>query len=172
MKKNKSFDKLIDIKTDLHAAFISLFGLLFKEYPSAFKATGYIQVNFIECYLNQLKALEYHYRDSGLNGRIKKNYPPELKAALKLLEKYAENADADNPYSDLILKEKFDGTGTVAQKNKTRRPIFYQTLCDGDIIKIGDEYLGTDNKWRKVLGEIGNKHNEVSNGSIRRKINV
>ena len=119
-KKTPS-EKLRDIRTDLEVTFISLAGLFAKEYPSADLATGYIQVEFVECYLNQLKALEYHYRDNGRNGRVKKNYPKELKDALRLLEKYSENSEIGNPNSTLVLKEKFDKTGTVAQKNRMRR---------------------------------------------------
>lgn len=121
MANAKHYDKLRDIRTDLSVAFISLMGLFHKEYPGAEQATGYIQIDLIEAKLNALKALEYHYRDNGVNGHVKSRYPSELKKALKLLEKYSENKDPKNVHSDLVLKEKFDGTGVIKQRNRLRK---------------------------------------------------
>ena len=116
--KNKAVDKLRNIKVDLDVAFISLMGLFHKEYPAADLATGYIQVDLINSKLNALKALEYHFRDQVV--RVKSKYPKELKEALRLLNKYAENT-TESPYSPLVLKEKFDGTGTMKNKNKFKK---------------------------------------------------
>ena len=123
--KKTPTDKLRDIRTDLSVAFIELFGLFAREYPSADIATEHLQINSIEFSLNRLKSLEFLYRDNGQNGRVKKNYPRELKQALRLLNKYSENSEVGNPYSDLVLKEKYDKTGQIAQrnslKNRTRK---------------------------------------------------
>jgi hypothetical protein len=117
-KNTKAVEKLSNIKVDLDVAFIALIGLFRKEYSSVDSVAGYIHVDLINAKLNALKALEYHFRDHVV--RVKSKYPKELKDALRLLNKYSENI-TESPYSDLVLKEKFDGTGTMKSRNKFKK---------------------------------------------------
>lgn len=111
------------IDEDLTQNYKNLLARLEKEYPSTPIITAYIQVDIIETKLNALKALEYHYRDNGLHGRDKKKYPKELTTAHTTLKLLGENWDKKNAYSRLVLKEKFDPSGTVAERNqKKNRP--------------------------------------------------
>lgn len=119
--KKQVFQKLKSIEKESNSVFLSLLKLFSKEYSGADHATAHIRIDLIESMFNAIKALEYQYRDNGLNGRVKKHYPKELKDAHKLLKKYAENSKLGNIYSDLVLKEKFDGTGIIAQRNRLKR---------------------------------------------------
>lgn len=120
-KQTKELEKLQGIYSQIDTAYKQLYKKLAAEYPGTPLVTAYILVDMIENKLNALKALEYHYRDHGKNGRDKKKYPEELTVAQSAIKLFGENWERGNPYSRLVLQEKHDPSGTVNQRNKIKK---------------------------------------------------
>lgn len=119
--KKPSLAKLKTISFNADATFGCLFDVFKEEYSAVDQAVAYIFIDLINAKLNALKALEYHYRDSGQNGRVKSKYPSEMRDVLKFIKKYAEHSEPGNPHSPLVLKEKFDSFGVLKYRNRLKK---------------------------------------------------
>jgi hypothetical protein len=116
MPKSKN---LKEIKDELLEAFVELEASYINGPNTSDPAMriAYLQIEICEQLLNNLKALEYHYRDDVPEMRTLKRQTPELKNARKLIKKYGENKEAGNEFSSLQLQRKFDTTGYLEHRD-------------------------------------------------------
>lgn len=113
-----------EIRNEMLSAFLALE----EVYESECKVSidhhriTYLQLEFANHLLNAMKALEYHYRDDNPEMRTKKKWGEEMVRVHKILKKYSENSDEANPYSKLQLKNVFDETGYLEQREWINDP--------------------------------------------------
>jgi hypothetical protein len=81
------------------------------------KRIQYLEIRMCEQLLNDIKALEYHYRDDVPEMRTYKRQSPQLKKARTLIKRYGENVVPGNANSKLKLQTKFDDSGYLEHRD-------------------------------------------------------
>ncbi len=88
------------------------------ELPHSDEETiNYIEIELCENLMKSMKAIEYHHQQIVPRFRVKKTWTSPLKNGAKLLKKYGELKDAENPHGGYTLQKKFDDTGYIDHKD-------------------------------------------------------